>query len=795
MIVTYKWLNDFIDLSDYTPQQVADLFTSIGYEVEEMKNLGKGLERVVIGKIQKITRHPNADKLQVCQINIGKKKLIQIITAATNVFEGAIVPVALDGADLPCGKLIKTSNMRGLESQGMLCGGEELGIDDSIYKGAEFDGIMIIHEKDVVLGSCVATILGLDDVVYDISVLANRPDCQSVKGLAKELAAAINKPLKDVSFKYKAQKVNMPFNLEVLDEDCPYYLACVVKNVKIEPSPLWLQQRLKMVGMRPINNIVDITNYVLFELGQPMHAFDYDKIRGQTIVVRKAKKGEKVIALDNIEYELNQNMIVIADAKGPIGLAGIKGGAEFSVSETTKNIIFESASFKRENIRKTSRTLGLRTDASARFERGVAPVSCVAGLDRALALIAELKIGTISNEMISNISVNSKGKTITFDVNYIERLLGIQIPEMDIIRILGNLGIIATIKNKKLNCITPAIRTDLEQPCDIVEELIRYYGFDKLQSTNLEKTSSIQGGLSQKQIVRNLVADTISATGAHQIMSYSFVSPKQYDKLLIQEGSSLRNHMQLINPLSLDYSIMRTQLIGSLLEVVSNNISHKNSDFALFEIASTYQTPANVSALPQENTVLAYVDARNCADYLSIKSIAEMMLQTLGVTATYKVSKTSYLHPNISADIMLGNKIVGKIGKVHPKVVKNFDINTDCYYFELYLDIIPPKKQKKVKPLPKFPASVRDMAVVVDDRVLSGEILTLIKKTAGELCEDVELFDVYKGKPLENNQKNLAWKLTFRKKDGTLTQQEVNEAFDNILEAVSKQFGATLRQK
>ena len=795
MIVTYKWLNDFIDLSDYTPQQVADLFTSIGYEVDEMKQLNRGLERVVIGKIKKITRHPNADKLQICQINIGKKSLVQIITAATNVFEGAMVPVALDGADLPSGKLIKTSNMRGVESQGMLCGGEELGIDDTIYKGAEVDGIMLIREQDIPLGTNIAVLLGLDDIVYDISVLANRPDCQSVKGLAKELAAAINRPLKEVSFKYKAKRLNLPLSLEVLDDDCPYYLACVVKDVKIQPSPKWMQQRLRLVGMRPINNIVDITNYVLFELGQPMHAFDYDKIRGQTIIVRKAKKGEKLIALDDKEYNLTPNTLVIADAKGPIGLAGIKGGAEFSVSQTTTSIILESAAFRRENIRKTSRAIGLRTDASARFERGVTPVSCVAGLDRALALIADLGIGTICNEMISNTSVNTKGKTITFDTSYIKQLLGVEIPEIDIIRILGNLGITATIKNKKLNCITPAIRSDLEEPCDIVEELIRYYGFDKLNCTKLEKTTSIQGGTSAKQAIHNVIVDNMTATGAHQIMSYSFVSPKQDDMLLLPRDSKLRNGMTLINPLSLDYSVMRTQMIGSLLEVVSNNLARKNKDFALFEVACTYDTPTSADALPSENMILAYIDIRQKTDYFSIKSIAEMMLQTLGITASYKAAKISYLHPNICANITLGNKIIGQIGKVHPRVAKNFDINVDCYYFELYIDMLPPKKQKKIKALPKFPASIRDMALVVDDKVNSGDMLNAIKKVAGEMCENVELFDVYKGKPLQDNQKSLAWELTFRKKDGTLTQQEVNDIFDNILNALKTQFNAVLRQK
>ena len=796
MIVTYKWLNDFVDLKDYTPKQVAQTFTSIGYEVDEMRELYKGMERVVIGKITKITRHPNADKLQICQINIGQKKPVQIITAATNVFEGAIVPAALDGAELPNGKIIKTSNMRGEESQGMLCAGEELCIDDSVYPGAMVDGIMIIKEqdiKDIPLGTNISVLLGMDDVIYDLSVLANCPDCQSVKGLAKELAAALNLPLKDASFKYKAQKLDMPLSLEVKDEDCPYFLCCVVKDVKLGPSPMWMQQRLKLIGLKPKNNIVDITNYVLWELGQPLHAYDYEKINGQSIIVRKAKKGEKLIALDDKEYQLTPNITVICDAKGPIGLAGIKGGAEYSVNDNTKTIVLESAAFKRESIRKTSRSIGLRTDASGRYERGVTPVSCVAGLDRALALIEQLKIGKISNEMISNTSVDTKGKSITFSLDYIKKLLGIEIPEMDIIRILGNLGITATIKGRKLNCLTPAIRTDIDGPNDIIEELIRYYGLDKLNSTALETTSFVKGGNSQKQSLRNTVIDSMMLTGAHQIFSYSFISPKQLDKLLIPQDSALRNYMQVKNPLSLDYSIMRTQLIGSLLEVVNYNLMHKNTNFALFEVANTYDNPTDATALPQEHTILAYIDVKEDANFFTTKSIVEMLAQNLGLTLNYKVANISYLHPNISADIIWANKVIGHIGKVNPKVTKNFDINKDCYYFDLNLDVVPQKKTKKIKALPKYPASVRDMAVVVEDHVASGDMLNVIKKTAGDTCESVELFDVYKGAPLKENQKSIAWKLTFRKQDTTITQQEVNDLFNKVLEALKTQFGAELR--
>ena len=410
-----------------------------------------------------------------------------------------------------------------------------------------------------------------------------------------------------------------------------------------------------------------------------------------------------------------------------------------------------------------------------------------------MALINELGIGKISNEMLSNTSVDTKGKTITFPIDYIEKLLGIEIPEMDIVRILGNLGIIATIKGKKLSCITPPIRTDIDGPNDIIEEIIRYYGYDKLKSTRMEKTTPLNGGLSKTQALRTKVADAMLLTGAHQTISYSFVSPKQLDNLLLPKNSLLRNVMEIKNPLSLDYSIMRTTLVGSLLEIVATNNSRRNQEIALFEVSSTYEKPQNEDELPKENNVLCFVDTNAKSDFYSTKSIVEMLGQVLGVSFSYKPTNISFLHPNISASIVLGNKVVGFIGKIHPRAARNFEIDSDVYCFELNLDLMPEKKTKKVKPLPKFPASVRDMAVVVDEMSKTGEMLSLIQKTAGQLCESVELFDVYRGAPLKVGQKSVAWKLTFRKPDATITQQEVNECFDKILSALKEKFNAVLR--
>ena len=793
MIVTLKWLSNFVDLTDLTPKKVAETFTMIGYEVEEMKILSAGMEKVVVGKIEKLTRHPNAERLQVCTINIGQKNTVQILTAATNVFEGAFVPVALDGADLPNGVKIKTTNMRGLESQGMLCSGEELCIDNSVYEGAETDGITILNEKDAKIGDNIAKVFGLDDVVYDITVLSNRPDCQSVKGLAKELAAALNKSIIEPSFKYKATNLGATLNLEVKTENCPFYLACVVKDVQLGESPQWLKNRLKLVGLRPLNNIIDITNYVLWEMGQPMHAFDYDKICAETIVVRQAKQSEKLLALNGETYTLTPNMVVIADAKKPIGLAGIMGGKDFSITKDTKNIVFESAVFKRENIRKTSRSLGIRSDASARYERGIEPVSAVAGLDRALALIEELKIGKINNEIVSNSALNTKGKALSFPVSFIEKFLGINIPEMDIVRILGNLGIITTIKNNKINCIIPTIRADIEGPADIVEELIRIYGYDHITATNLENTKSIKGGKSASYILKENTLNMMLSTGAYEVSTYTFIAPNQFDKLLVEPDSELRKVMAISNPLSRDYSVMRTQMIGSLLDAVKNNQVRKNKEFALFEIGKTFIKPDNEVDLPKEKIWLSYIDTKSKSDFFTTKAIVERFAVNNNITFIYRNGKASYLHPNIVAEIIFANQVIGHIGKVHPRVLKNFEITGDVYYFEICLDTIPEKKIKKIKQISKFPTSQRDLAVLVDDSIPVGEMQAVIKRIGGEFLEEVTLFDIYKGDQVPSGQKSVAWSLLFQKFDGTLTADEVNKAFDKILKELNTRFGAKLR--
>ncbi len=792
MIITLKWLNDFVDIKDLSVQEIADNFINIGFEVEEIIDKAKGMERVKVGKITKITKHPNADKLQVCTIDLGNNETVQILTAATNVFEGALVPAALDGADLPNGVKIKTTNMRGLESQGMLCSGEELCIDNSVYPNALVDGIMILDES-AIPGQQIAEFLGLDDVVFDIKVLANRPDCQSVYGLAKELSVSLKRPFKEFKSNIKNTQVDKPLKIEVETKNCPIYLGCIVKNLKIGPSPKYIQNRLKAVGINPKNNIVDFTNYVLFEMGQPLHAFDYDKISGNKIIVRQAKEGEKLIGFHDVDFSLDDSIMVIANADKPIGVAGIMGGKDFSITESTQNVVIESAVFDRVYIRRSARKLGIRTDASARYERGIEPISAINGMNRILSLISQFEIGEISQDIIKigNFDLNKRKVILPFDE--IEKTLGILIPLENVIEILNSLDIETNIKGQDIECIIPLIRSDIERPVDLIEEIIRFYGFNKIDYKYCENTASIAGGMDELLKVEHYTTNIMLATGAHQVRTYGFRSPNEFDKLLLPKDDVLRDCVKIANPLSLDYSVMRTSMISSLLSVMSLNISRKNKDVQIFEIGKIFTNQKDEKDnLPIENKILAFLTSKK-TDFFEVKSITEMLGSKFGVTFIYKPFIVPFMHPNICAEILIGNKQVGFIGKVHPQVTKNFEINPDCYYFEINLNKLPPKKDKKVKPLPKYPSAERDLAVVVDENTQIGGIIDAINKAGGDLLESVEIFDIYQGEQVAKGYKSVAFNLIFRKAERTLTQEEINEAFNKILARLENLFNAKLR--
>jgi len=798
MIVTLNWLKDYVNLDGLTPEQIADAFTFSGFEIESYSNLAKGLDFVVVGRVDKIEKHPNADKLLICSIFDGDKHN-QIITHATNIKEGDLVPVALSGADLPNGVKIKPTNMRGIDSCGMMCAGEELGIDNSVYAGAETDGIMILSPSDCTVGEPMAKVLGLNDVVYDVNVLANRPDCQSVIGLAKELACAVNKPFKAPEINYTNKAEDLQLIVDSKTENCPYIVAQVVRNIKIDNSPKWLQDRLRAVGIRPLNNIIDITNYVLWETGQPLHAYDYAQIKGGEIIARQAKDGESITVLNGETYKLTSQNMVIANSAQPMGLAGIMGGEKFSISNNTMDIVIESATFKRENIRRTSRSIGLRTDASGRYERGVEPISCEIGLKRALNLIEKLKIGDVTNKNHNAIAsdlknINFNNKKIEVDYNRILSWLGIDIPSDQAIKILEKLDIKSHMKGNTLVCEVPAIRSDIENFSDIAEEIIRYWGLNKLPEKLSDDTRALTGNYDKFTTMSNNLKECMLFSGANEVKTYSLTNMADLEKLEINKEDELYSKIVSIrNPLSSSTAVMRTQMIASLLGAVKYNLNHKNTDFALFEIGKTFFNITN-DVIPEEKQILSYITIEKDVDFFSVKSVVEMLAQKLGLTFSYEPTKISYLHPNISADIILGNQKIGIIGKIHPRIANNFEINGDVYYFEINMDLLPEKKLKKVKPLAKYPSSTRDLAIVVKENIPVGDIIQQIKRSAGSLCESVEFFDVYTGEQVQTGEKSVAVRLIFRKVDGTLTQEEINEQVKNILIKLQVKFDAKLRE-
>ena len=789
MIITLNWLKDFVDIN-ISPKELADKLTLSGFEVESVTDLSEGLQHVYVGLIEKITKHPDADKLVVCKLNMGSE-VRQIVTGATNVCEGQLVPVATDGANLCNGIQIKRSVIRGVESQGMLCGGDELGLVEADYEGAGINGILILKAGSAEPGTPIDKVLGRDDCVFDISVLANRPDCQSVIGLAKEVAAITGAKFKQPKFDYKTIVTNSPLKLEIEDKkNCNCYIAQVVKGVKVAPSPKWLQDRLRLVGLRPLNNIVDITNYVLWEVGQPMHAFDYAKLAGNKIVVRSSKN-EKLVALDGKPYNLDNSMLVIADKDKPIAIAGVMGGLASSVTENTTDVVFEIAAFDKASIRKTGRKLGLRSDASSRYEKGVESALCELGRRRALNLISELKLGEIADSHCKDCPITVADRELKFSYSLITERLGLNIPEKDAVSILSALGIKTTISGGIMQCIIPTIRSDIVNADDVCEEIIRLYGYEHLPSTLIEKGHLTVGGYDRETLQKNKMRGLLKATGAYEVLTLPLISPNVFDKLLLPRNTV--KPVVISNPLGQDYSQMRTQMAHSLLTVLDTNLKRRNEEFAIFESARIYEANTDVYELPKETSILGYASVKKADSFLSIKSIVEMIANSLGLTFAYKPTKTEYLHPNLAADIYIGNIKLGHVGSVHPLVLKNYDIDTSVYMFELNLNALPDGKQRKVKPLPKFPSSARDIAVVIDEDLAVGDLLSTIKTKAGNDLEGLELFDIYTGSQVGTGKKSVAFNLVFRSSTSTLTDAQVNGYMDNVLKALSDKFSAKIR--
>jgi phenylalanyl-tRNA synthetase beta chain len=787
-----KWLKDYIDF-EISAKELADVLTLTGSKVEEVITSGDEIQNVVTGKILKIEQHPDAEKLVVCQLHIGESEPVQIVTGADNMKEQDIVPVALHGSSLPGGLKIKKGKLRGITSNGMMCSEEELGIasENPVH------GLMILP-TDTPIGRDIKDVLGLDNSVIDFEITSNRPDCLSVIGIARETGASLNKTYRKPAFNYNT---NEQFNIEnelrvdIKDELCRRYMARIVKNVKIEPSPAWMQERLMQAGVRPINNIVDITNFVMLEIGQPMHAFDRREISSNTIVVERACENERFTTLDGIERTLNNDVLNIKDGSKTIGLAGIMGGLDSEIKEDTTEIIFESANFDGTNIRVSAQTLGIRTEASSRFEKDLDPNLVEEAMNRACNLINELQAGEVAQGTIDVYKVKKEVTVLEVKAQWVNKFLGATITAEAMKDYLERLDMNTEISEDKLIIKVPTFRADVAIKEDVAEEIARIYGYNNVPAT-IMKANSTRGGKNSKQKLDDVVINTMIGCGLNQSISYSFVSPKVFDSINLPEDSELRNVIKIKNPLGEDYSIMRTTTLASIMESLARNYSRNNEVARLFEIAKIYIPNKDASKLPEERNVLT-IGIYGEVDYLDIKGIVENLLESLGIkNASYtREAQTPTFHPGKTAALNIRKEQAGVFGEIHPDVTEKYGIEVPCYAAELNLDILYSNCNMDVKysPLPKYPSVSRDIALLVDDAILVQEIDDIIWKQGGSMVEKVKLFDVYKGKQIPEGKKSIAYSITYRSNTKTLTDVEVTKVHDKVLRSLEYKLGAQLR--
>lgn len=790
MNLSMKWLRDYVDL-DISPKEFSDGMTMSGSKVEGYEIEGESIEKVVVGKILSIEKHPDADKLVVCSVDVGESEPIQIVTGATNVSEGDMVPVALHGSTLPGGKKIKKGKLRGVESYGMLCSLSELKLTAHDFPYAIEDGIFILQEECRV-GQDIRPVLGLDDTSVEFEITSNRPDCLSVVGLAREASATFGVPLHVKTPVVKASGGNAEDYLQVSVENtelCSRYIARVVKNVKIEPSPKWLRQRLRASGVRPINNFVDITNYVMLEYGHPMHAFDLKYVNGKKISVRNAKENEKITTLDDTERTLSPEMLVIADEKGPIAVAGVMGGEFSGIMEDTVDVVFEAACFDGISVRRTAKKLGLRTESSARFEKGLDPANCYNAVMRACELVQMLGAGEVVDGIIDADHSDKTPKTVKLEEDRINALIGVTIPKETQIQYLESLGF--TIQNDVIT--VPSYRVDIENRADIAEEIARIYGYDKIPTTSLQGLA--QSSLTPMQKFRKRVEELMLASGAYEVATYSFVSPKSFDKIRIPVQSPLRNTFKIVNPLGEETSIMRTTAIPSIMEVISRNYANRNTSGSFYEIAKVY-IPVTNQEQPAELERLVLGLYGGDKNFFDLKGMVEFLLKRLridGCTFTLYLEYPAF-HPGRCAILEKGDIKIGMLGEVHPTVLENYDMGSRAYVAELDLQFLfdLAKNDLKYKPLPKFPASSRDLSVVCDEDITAVIIEETIRKAVGSILEEVKFFDLYKGDQIPKGKKSLSYAISMRSADRTLTDEEADAAMKKAIAALEK-IGAILR--
>lgn len=798
MVVLLSWLKDFVDI-DVSIDVLCDKLVKAGFEVDSVTDLSKSYQNIVVGKITQIEKHPNADKLLVCQVDLGKES-VQIVTGAHNIAVGDVVPVCTDGAVLPSGKEIRTGDLRGVTSYGMFCGGSELGLTSADFEKAGVDGIFILDDK-YPLGTDINEVLGTNDFLLDIELTANRPDCNSVIGMAREVAAVLNTKFKGLNCALGAKegKVDDYVSVKVDATDlCPRYMAAAVTDVVVKPASELIRRRLRLIGLRPINNIVDITNYVLTEVGQPMHAFDSCKLTNNQIVVRRATDGETITTLDGKENHLSNENLVICDSDKPVALAGIMGGLDSGICDTTSTIIFESARFKRDNVRRTSRNLSIRSDSSSRFEKGIDFESQEVALARALQLIESEGAGKVVPGYIDVMSGKKAGQVLEVSADKIDSILGISIPVEEMVSILNRLQLDTVADGRVLKVSIPAYREDLTNENDVSEEIIRIYGYDNIVCAKLDGLEQTHGGRSEKGVWVNRIKELLSgAAGFGEIVSYSFIPADFADTLSLEQDDSRRNGIKILNPLSDKFAVMRTTLVYSMIDILSGNIARGNKNLKLYEIGRRYlQTGKVVEDGIVEPETLMIAQSGEGYDFYTLKAVIENIASLLNIDLTYSRNSEPFLHPGRQAEILLDGKYIGFIGEVHPQTAGAFKCEARLLVAQLDLDTMleNAKLFKPYKGISRFPAVSRDLAFVIDADTYAGELLDCVKVAAGELLESIKVFDVYAGKGVPDGKKSVALALSFRAEERTLKDKEIVEIVNKILNDVYVKLGGTLRE-
>ncbi|MFX4261368.1 phenylalanine--tRNA ligase subunit beta [Pelotomaculum propionicicum] len=805
MKVSYKWLQEFVDIN-ISPRELADRLTLAGITVEGVTETGEGVEKVITGRIESIARHPNADKLVVTSVNVGTEKL-QIITAATNVSEGDVIPVAVEGAKLASGLVIKRAKLRGVESRGMMCSGKELGIDPKTMSPEQANGIMILP-PGTQIGKDAKEILGLDDYILELDLTPNRGDCLSVIGVARETAALLGKPFRppQPAVKELDEKIEGQVGVDILDTDlCRRFVGRLIKNVRVGSSPMWMQQRLRAAGMRPVNNIVDVTNYVMLELGQPMHAFDYNLLKDGHIIVRRIREGEKIITLDGAERALNPGMLAITDPSGPVAVAGVMGGLATEVTENTVSILLESAFFNPVSIRRTSKALGLRSEASLRFEKGIDIGGCARAADRAAQLIAEMGCGDAVAGRIDRLPESITDRAIRFRPSRASYVLGVDISTETARDILTSLQFSVQDADGDLLVTVPTHRVDVSLEVDLIEEVARMYGYNKAPDT-LPFGKSTRGIKTKEQAVAARVRRLMAGAGLYEVMTYSFVHPRVFDLMNLPADSPFRNTLNIQNPLSEEHSVMRTMLLPCLMEVLVRNYNRRVQNGAVFEIGRVF-TSRGLDTQPEERTVLSAAAMGSAPGgwnlapvelgYYYLKGVLEELfsaLRTSPVTFRPETADPSY-HPGRAAVLESDGVRLGILGELHPDVLDNYELPVKVTAFELDLDAVLALSGRPAafKSLPKYPGIERDMAVLVKKDILAASIFAAIREAGGNLLSEVSLFDIYFGEQVPAGMQSMAFSLKFQAADRTLTDAEVGERTDAIARVLAGRFGAELR--